>query len=72
MGQRADRLRQKYEEWSPGSVATPMGEAEIDAALASLAETLEELRPVAEEECPTVLLGGGPEVSAKPHAVRGA
>ena len=52
------------------AVATPMGEAEIDAALASLAETLEELRPVAEEECPTVLLGGGPEVSAKPNAVR--
>ena len=35
--------------------STPMGEAEVDLAAAALAETLDELRGVIEEECPTLL-----------------
>ena len=35
--------------------STAMGEAEVDLAAAALVETLDELRGVIEEECPTLL-----------------
>ena len=36
-------------------ISTPMGEAEVDHAAAALTETLDELRPAIEEECPALL-----------------
>ncbi len=36
-------------------ISTPMGEPEVDLATAALTETLDELRSVIEEECPTLL-----------------
>lgn len=38
------------------AVSTPMGETEIDAAIAATADTLEELKPAIESERPALLV----------------